>query len=103
MKILSTTGRATSEAIRDREDFNTHGALKGRNISPIGYYDSGRLGGADLEIFNADCDQIDYVVTSYATPIAWHSAATGWYKVEQKFSVTTSRHQGNLYLIHEDG
>ena len=35
-----------------------------------------------------------YVVSSYGTPIAWHSERTGWHVVEQKFSVTTSRHTG---------
>ena len=34
-----------------------------------------------------------YVVYSYGTPIAWHTQAYGWYVVEQKFSVTTSKHQ----------
>jgi hypothetical protein len=33
-----------------------------------------------------------YVVYSYGTPIAWRTA-DGWYVVEQKFSVTTSKHQ----------
>jgi len=34
-----------------------------------------------------------YVVYSYDTPIAWHTATLGWYVVSQKFSVTTSKHQ----------
>lgn len=103
MKRLSTTGRATSQAIRDREDFNTSGSLKGRNTEDgMRPSDSGRLAGEDLEAFQRECRDIDYVVTSYATPIAWHTP-DGWHKVAQKFSVTTSRHQGNLYLIHEDG
>lgn len=33
-----------------------------------------------------------YIVFSYGTPIAWHTSE-GWYVVEQKFSVTTSKHQ----------
>jgi len=33
-----------------------------------------------------------YVVFSYGTPIAWYGEQ-GWYVVEQKFSVTTSKHQ----------
>ena len=98
MKQLKTTGRATAEAIRDREDFNTSGALKGRSVDGLTFWDQGRLDGPDLDTFENDCRTIDYVVTSYATPIAWHSP-DGWHVVEQKFSVTTSRHQGNLYLI----
>lgn len=37
-------------------------------------------------------DSGGYVVYSYGTPIAWRTAS-GWYVVEQKFSVTTSKHQ----------
>ena len=33
-----------------------------------------------------------YVVYSYGTPIAWRTSEA-WYVVEQKFSVTTSKHQ----------
>jgi hypothetical protein len=33
-----------------------------------------------------------YVVWSYDTPIAWFDEE-GWYVVNQKFSVTTSKHQ----------
>ena len=36
--------------------------------------------------------KINYIVYSYETPIAWHTSE-GWYTVEQKFSVTTSKHQ----------
>lgn len=102
MKILSTTGRATSEAIRDREPFNTSGALKARRPVGLTRLDSGRLAGEDLEAFRRDVKVIDYVVLSYDTPIAWHTP-DGWHKVAQKFSPTTSKHQGNLYLINEDG
>lgn len=103
MKRLTTRGIATAEAIRDREDFRTSGALSGESRI-LGVFDSGRLSGDDLERFYADCGSIRYVVMSYATPIAWYvtPSATikgGWYKVAQKFSVTTTKHQGNLYLI----
>jgi len=40
-----------------------------------------------------------YVVFSYSTPIAWWTERHGWHKVEQKFSPTTSKHQGRLYLV----
>ena len=36
---------------------------------------------------------IDYVVYSYATPIAWHTEAGVWYIPAIKYSVTTSKHQ----------
>lgn len=103
MKRLTTRGIATAEAIRDREDFRTSGSLYGESCS-LGSYDRGRLSGEDLTQFYADCGSIRYVVMSYATPIAWWVPASetdkgGWYKVKAKFSVTTTKHQGNLYLI----
>lgn len=41
-----------------------------------------------------------YFVYSYDTPIAWYRSDTGWYRVKQKFSVTTSKQMG---LIPTDG
>lgn len=42
---------------------------------------------------------IQYIVLSYDTPIAWVTE-DGWtYRVQQKFSQTTSKHQGLLYLL----
>ena len=94
---LSTRGPKTAEAIRDRIDFTTHGALSAHN--PRGrYIGAGRLTGLDLDQFYIDQDDIDYVVLSYSTPIAWHTPEGGWYKVKQKFSPTSSNHQGTLYL-----
>lgn len=63
-----------------------------------GKYESTRPqeGRLDLEEFDkmkqAFTDSGGYVVYSYGTPIAWRTAS-GWYVVEQKFSVTTSKHQ----------
>ncbi len=103
MKRLTTRGIKTAEAIRDREDFRTSGSLYGESCS-LGSFDRGRLSGADLEQFYTDCGNIRYVVMSYATPIAWwvpetETSKARWHKVSQKFSVTTTKHQGNLYLI----
>jgi hypothetical protein len=38
-------------------------------------------------------DRPDFIVYSYATPIAWHSNS-GWFMPNCKYSVTTSKHQG---------
>lgn len=95
---LTTRGPVTAEAIRDRKVFTTHGALYSLDAG-VHYWCSGRLTGEDLEAFKRDVSTIDYTVFSYNTPIAWHTPKGGWHKVSQKFSVTTSKHQGNLYLI----
>lgn len=100
MNRLTTRGPETAAAIRDRIPFTTSGALRGLARSDAGFWNTGRLSQAESEIYHADIDSLDYVVMSYNTPIAWHSAV-GWHKVGQKFSPTTSKHQGNLYLIEE--
>lgn len=98
MKRLTTRGPATAEAIRDRVPFTTSGALRAVAKGDSGFWNTGRLSAAEYEMYHTTVDTMDYVVFSYNTPIAWHSAA-GWHKVAQRFSVTTSKHQGNLYLI----
>lgn len=99
MQRLTTRSRATAEAIMNREDFRTSGALSGE--SEPTYSSAGYLRGADLERFLNDRPWIRYIVRSYDTPIAWWCPERGWYKVRAKFSPTTSKHQGNLYLIEE--
>ena len=55
---------------------------------------TGRLDPEEHALYNeALALGVDYLVYSYGTPIAWHTDARGWYVVEQKFSVTTSKHQ----------
>jgi hypothetical protein len=49
---------------------------------------------AKLQEATKDRPELVYVVYSYRTPIAWHTDAEGWYVVSQKFSPTTSKHQG---------
>lgn len=95
---ISSRSILVAENIRDRVTFRTYGALCATVTNGLTAWDSGRLAGTDLERFMVDRPTIDYVVYSYATPIAWH-AADGWHRVAQKFSMTTSHHQGRLYLI----
>jgi hypothetical protein len=49
---------------------------------------------AKLQEVTKNRPELVYVVYSYRTPIAWHTDAEGWYLVAQKFSPTTSKHQG---------
>jgi hypothetical protein len=73
--------------IATRQEFKAS-ALSGSRYS-LG---AGRLSGAELQKFYDEVNFIEYAVYSYGTPIAWHTLG-GWYVVEQKFSVTTSKHQ----------
>lgn len=98
-KTLNSRSQKVPIAILARETFNTYGALRGEVVKSLGPWDSGRLHGVDLDLFREDMAQIRYVVWSYATPIAWWCEDKGWHKVAQRFSVTTSQHQGRLYLI----
>jgi hypothetical protein len=103
---LSTHGIATAQAIGNREEFTTHGALSavayGDGESPS-MWDAGRLEGVELDYFRhgVTMGTIEYVVYSYATPIAWVDGGVV-HRVSQRFSVTTSKHQGQLYLLKSD-
>lgn len=47
--------------------------------------------------FLNDSDDVDFIVWSYATPIAWHTT-DGWTFVDYVFSATTSKHQARLLM-----
>jgi len=78
--------------ISTRQEFKAS-ALSGVNANASGLQGAyGRLDPEEFARFKNVETQVDYVVYSYGTPIAWHTAE-GWYVVKQKFSVTTSKHQ----------
>lgn len=87
----------TRNAIRNRENFRTSGALAGGKLHNLRMAPSaGRLPRNARERFYLDVNTIDYIVMSYETPIAWHTPA-GWIIVAHKFSVTTTAHQSAVY------
>jgi hypothetical protein len=99
-----------SQPLKDLEPFTTHGALYGRPGNAYGI----AVGRLDSK-YHESVKHADYVVYSYATPIAWHLPAGSpteaypdgvWYAMnphgewitpEDKYSVTTSKHQGRIY------
>jgi hypothetical protein len=89
------------KALSTRQEFKTSGALRGERYDDhkVSPWDSGRLAGDDHEAFRADMQHMTYVVYSYATPIAWVTDDGRVHYVAQKFSVTTSKHQGLMYLL----
>lgn len=102
---LTTRSRETAQHIADRKPFTTSGSMSAQSVDGLSAWDSGYLSGTDLDTFRAQCRAIIYVVYSYSTPIAWYwgeGAREGWHFVDQKFSSTTSKHQGNLYLAKAD-
>lgn len=74
--------------IAARQSFRTSGALQGATATA--YVSTGRLPAE----WHESLGRADYVVTSYATPIAWHIPGEGWVRPEVRYSRTTSRHQG---------
>ena len=75
-------------AISKREPFRS-GALRGVEGPPPSY---GRLPAEYVRLCQAEPPT--YLVMSYATPIAWFSDAHGWTVPDERYSVTTGRHQG---------
>ena len=54
-------------------------------------------GRIDLKEYNVlrcyqNAAEVDYVVLSYRTPIAYHTKSDGWIVLSKKHSVTTSKH-----------
>lgn len=98
-----------TEPLRNLESFNTHGALCGRAGA---FSDGGSLGRLDRD-YHESVKRADYVVYSYNTPIAWHvpnrnegwelgngepaPVEPGWVMPQEKYSVTTSKHQGRIF------
>lgn len=87
MRPASQSSAATATAIVQRQSFATYGALRGKTEP----YDTGLMRPDTRETFRAD--KPTYAVYSYGTPIAWYGER-GWVIPTDKFSVTTSKHQG---------
>jgi hypothetical protein len=98
-KTRKVTLQGVNRAWRERVPFDANGTLTADfNMWPS----SGRLNPTERAQLDHDATVARalgvpfYVVWSYATPIAW--SFPGYeYRVSQKFSVTTSKHQGKLY------
>lgn len=97
-----------TEPLRNLEAFDTHGALRGMPGNATGW-SLGQLPGE----YHDSVGRADYVVYSYNTPIAWHvpnrnigftlgdgtpaPIEPGWVMPQEKYSVTTSKHQGRIF------
>jgi hypothetical protein len=98
---------AIAAALKDREPFETFGALSGTPTAAayLGH-PNGRLPADWRCTLQAREHVVDYVVYSYATPIAWHDREAGWVAPDERYSTTSSRHQSRvafaLYLAGEE-
>lgn len=96
MARYATNSWQAREALMDREPYRTGGSMYALTSAPYGH---GRLNPEWAARYSADFDKIVYTVVSYSTPIAWVLDSGEVVKVGQKFSVTTSGHQGMLYAL----
>lgn len=97
---ISSRGMDVPRYIAERKDFQTYGALRGGTYwRGAGWLPTNhQLPPEWRDRFMADTRNVHvYVVWSYETPIAWYTEA-GWVVPPVKYSVTTSKHQGRLYL-----
>ena len=102
MTATITTRRFDTIAkhLANREPFRTRGSLKGETPDAAwlfafasGY---GRLPRDWARTLSARRHLITYVVYSYQTPIAWHDSEAGWIVPDERYSITTSRHQSTV-------
>lgn len=86
---------------RTPEPFKTAGSLQGE----AGTFTSlGRLPSDWQRTLQARRGYVDYVIYSYATPIAWHDVEAGWIVPEVSYSITTTIQQNQVRAaLHEQG
>jgi hypothetical protein len=89
MTTTRTSNTKAGDLIADRVAF-TGNNLYGVVTPYDGHIQCGRLPEEFCD--QLKLDQPDFVVYSYATPIAWH-CDKGWFIPDAKYSTTTSKHQ----------
>ena len=87
---MRIANRDCGALVARREPFTGSNLVGG---SPWGVGSFGRLPYAWRDVYVADAP--DYVVWSYATPIAWHGRQ-GWTVPPVKYSPTTARHVSHV-------
>jgi hypothetical protein len=93
---------ALDVALREHKSFKTGGALHGEewDRAYVSINDLGQLPREHANAFMLDhMTGITYVVWSYDTPIAWVRKDGTVVEPDVRYSRTTSKHQGRLYLL----
>lgn len=104
MTTTITTRRfvVIAKHLANREAFRTHGAMRSESVNggqdaawmfARGY---GRLPQDWARTLTARRGVITYVIYSYQTPIAWRDSECGWVVPDERYSQTTSVHQGRI-------
>jgi len=76
--------------VSNRKDFGS-GNVSGTTYSSWHQVHKGRLQKDDYVAPNEN--ERVYVIASYGTPIAWYTETGGWFKVQRRFSHSTTIHQ----------
>lgn len=104
--IAVKTGRDAAQQIADACEAgqpwkNNGGSMRGVPLSPLqSPPDYGIMPSDEADALRAlvRTGTVDYVIMSYATPIAWRAGGE-WTKSSTRYSSTTSQHQGRLYRV----
>lgn len=93
MHTITVSTRRASVPINQRVPFKSHGAIRGYGPGNLPT-NTGELPPEWAAIYREKLSRIAYVVTSYDTPIYWVLDSGVDYRPDVRYSVTTSRHQG---------
>ncbi|MGH3499737.1 MAG: hypothetical protein ACRDQA_02370 [Nocardioidaceae bacterium] len=101
--MTSISNSDAAERITARKPFYSHsrslagllgpGSAQGLGALPAALADQRTTSHTTARVLLATLEQADYVVYSYATPIAWHHPEQGWVAPDLDYSATTSKHQ----------
>lgn len=97
-----------AQAVARGEKFTAGGRAYGQaNVRGEGspdYVERGKLNDAGRDaLASSEKASMEYVIYSYSTPIAWKAGGV-WHMVSQKFSPSTTRHQGMVRgILHNLG
>lgn len=83
------------KSLVNREAFtNSTGSLRGLPADHVNGNTAWMDNGPERDDYIAQKNWgfLDYIVLSYATPVAWYSNRDGWHVTEQYHSPTTSKH-----------
>jgi hypothetical protein len=97
MGRFATNSWQAREALVERSPYTTGGAMSATGAKPLPW--NHRLPHEWAVKYATEYDHITYVVWSYNTPIAWVLDDDSVVKVDHKWSITTSGHQGMLYAL----
>lgn len=92
------------DAIADGSEFtNSNGSFRGERVENGTLTWGHRLPTDAEKVFRSRGSEIDYVIYSYGTPIAWHTRVSPnntptWWLPTARYSATTSSHQGKAHV-----